>query len=86
MAQIEKIIAKLDSNAAGTVQVYVYQAKQGDVADMQGALSDLFGSSSQSSTSGLQNALALRANQAAQSSTTTTLSTSASAGGSSGGR
>jgi general secretion pathway protein D len=86
MAQIEKIIAKLDSNAAGTMQVYVYQAKHGAVADMQGPLSDLFGSSSQSSTSGLQNALALRANQAAQSSTTTTLSTSASAGGSSAGK
>ena len=86
MAQIEKIIAELDSNAAGTMQVYVYQAKNGDVADMQGPLSDLFGSGSQSSTSSLQNALALRANQAAQSSTTTALTTSVSTGGSSGGK
>ena len=86
MAQIEKIIAKLDSNAAGVTQVYVYRAEHGDVADMQSQLSDLFGSSSQSSTSGLLNALAQRANQAAQSSATSGLTTSLNAGGSSGGK
>jgi hypothetical protein len=86
MAQIENIIEALDSNAAGAMQVYVYRPKYSDVPDLQGPLSDLFGSGSPSATSSQLNVLALRASQAIQSSGPTTLGIPSSAGGSSGGR
>ena len=86
MVQIGHIIAELDSNAAGEMHVYVYYPEHSGVADLQGPLTDLFASSSQSPASSQFNALAQRAKQAAQNSSPTTLGTSSNAGGSLGGR
>jgi type II secretory pathway component GspD/PulD (secretin) len=86
MAQIENIIAELDSNAAGTLHIYTYRPDNTDVLDLIGPLSDLFGSGSQSANSSQVNPLAQRANQAAQSASPATLSLTPSAGGSSGTR
>ena len=86
MVQIENIIADLDSNAAGMMRVYDYRPEHADVADLQGPMSDLFGSSSPSSTGSQINALAQRANQAAQNNSPTTLTPSLNTGGGSAGR
>jgi type II secretory pathway component GspD/PulD (secretin) len=86
MAQIENIIAELDSNAAGTLHIYIYRPDHTDVMDLLGPLSDLFGSGSQSANGNQVNALTQRANQAAQSASPATLSLTPSAGGSSGAR
>jgi type II secretory pathway component GspD/PulD (secretin) len=86
MAQIENIITELDSNAAGTLHINVYRPENADVTDLQGPMSDLFGSGSPSANSSQVNALTQRANQGAQSGSPTTLGTAPNAGGSSGGR
>jgi type II secretory pathway component GspD/PulD (secretin) len=86
MVQIGHIIEELDSNAAGAMQVYVFRPEHTDVLDLQGPLSDLFRSSSQSATGSQVNILAQRASQAAQNCSPTSLSISSSAGGNSGGR
>jgi len=86
MGQIANIIADLDSNAAGIMQIYVYRAKHADVLDLQGPLSDLFASASRTTSSSQINALAQRANQAAQNSPAVSSAPSLSVGGSPGGR
>jgi len=86
MEQIDNIIAKLDSNPAGTLHIYVYRPVIGDVMDLQGPLSDLFGSGSQPANSSQVNPLAQRANVGAQSGSPTTLGTAPKAGGTLGGR
>jgi hypothetical protein len=86
MEQIDNIIAKLDSNPAGTLHIYVYRPVIGDVMDLQGPLSDLFGSGSQPANSSQVNPLAQRANVGAQSGSPTTLGTAPNAGGTLGGR
>jgi len=86
LVQIANIIADLDSNAAGLKRVYDYRPEYADVADLQGPMSDLFGSISQSPTSSRPNALTQRANQAAQNSSPTTQGAAFNTGASSGGR
>ena len=86
MMQIANIIADLDSNAAGVMQIYVYRAEQANVLDLQGPLADLFASTSRTTSSSQINALAQRANQAAQNSPATTSAPSLNVGGSPGGR
>lgn len=76
MLQIGNIIAELDGDAAGIVHVHVYYPEHADVADLQGPISDLFGSGSQSPSGSQLNALTQRANQAAQNSSPITQSTS----------
>ena len=86
MVQIANIITYLDSNAAGMMQIYVYRAEHADVLDLQGPLSDLFASASRTTSSSQINALAQRANQAAQNSPAVSSAPSLSVGGSPGGR
>jgi hypothetical protein len=85
MTQIATLIADLDYSAAGVPRVYVYCPQNADVADLQSPLSELFASSTRSSSGTLVNVLLQRANQGAQTSTTTTTSIS-STGGSTGGK
>jgi len=86
MVQIANIITELDSNPAGTLQIYTYRPVHANVMDLQGPLSDLFGSGTQSAAANQVNPLAVRASQAAQSASPTSLSISTTAGGTSGGR
>jgi len=83
MALIENMVATLDRNAAGMMQVYVFRPKNSDVADLESPLSDLFRSTSQSSSSSSFNALTQRASQAAQSGSSMVTGFSTSNGGSS---
>ena len=86
LVQIGNNIADLDSNAAGLKHVHAFLPEHADVADLHGALSDLFGSGLQTSTSSQLNPLAQRANQAAQNNSPTTQGTFLNTGTSSGGR
>jgi len=86
MVQIADIIADLDSNAAGMMQIYVYRLEHTDVLDLQGPLSDLFASTSRTTAGSQINVLAQRANQAAQNSPAVASAPSLNVGGSPGGR
>lgn len=91
MAQIASLVADLDSSAQGAINVYAYRPEYSDVEDIQGALADLFGSTTRPTTPTQVNVLAQRANQMQNnpntgSPATSTPSAGIGAGGTSGGR
>jgi type II secretory pathway component GspD/PulD (secretin) len=74
MVQIKAMIEELDANPAGAKRVFVFHPMNGDAADFQAPLKDLFMSTSSSSSSTQVNALQSRAQQAAQQQTTSSSS------------
>ena len=70
MEQIEQMIAQLDADTRGHVEVYVYKPAHANVLDFQGPLTDLFQQNGRSSSTSSQlNALQQRMQTAAQQQT-----------------
>jgi len=85
MAQIEKVITKLDEDTRGHVEVYIYKPMYANAMDLQSPMTDLFQQNGRSSSASTQmNALALRIQTGAQQSgvnASTTIGTSSGGGG-----
>jgi type II secretory pathway component GspD/PulD (secretin) len=83
MEQIEQMIAQLDADTRGHVEVYVYKPMHANVLDFQGPLTDLFQQNGRSSSTSTQlNALQQRMQTAAQQQTVNSSTTvGASTGG-----